>query len=185
MTLTVEREVKLRFRSPEEARKAILAAGATPLRSRRLQEDALLDTEDEALRRQQCVLRIRTEPGKSLLTFKGPVQPGTMKVREEYETVIGDGEILRRVFEQLGLHVSFRYEKYREEYAAEDVTIALDETPVGTFVEVEGSEEGIHLMTQSLGRTPDDFITDSYRRLFMEHRSEHGFNGTDMVFHEE
>lgn len=185
MTLMVEREVKLRFRSPEEARKAILAAGATPLRSRRLQEDALLDTEDEALRRQQCVLRIRTEPGKSLLTFKGPVQPGTMKVREEYETVIGDGEILRRVFEQLGLHVSFRYEKYREEYAAEDVTIALDETPVGTFVEVEGSEEGIHLMTHLLGRTPDDFITDSYRRLFMEHRSEHGLNGTDMVFHEE
>src|SRR5688500_20374182 len=80
-----------------------------------------------------------------------------MKVREEYETVIGDGEILRRVFEQLGLHVSFRYEKYREEYAAEDVTIALDETPVGTFVEIEGSEEGIHLMTQSLGRTPGDF----------------------------
>ena len=181
----VEREVKLRFRSPEEARAAILAAGATPLRSRRLQEDALLDTEDEALRRQQCVLRIRTEPGKSLLTFKGPVQPGTMKVREEYETVIGDGEILRRVFEQLGLHVSFRYEKYREEYAAEDVTIALDETPVGTFVEIEGSEEGIHLMTQPLGRTPDDFILDSYRRLFMEHRSEHGLNGTDMVFHEE
>lgn len=185
MTLMVEREVKLRFHSPEEARVAILAAGASPLRSRRLQEDALLDTEDEALRRQRCVLRIRTEPGKSLLTFKGPLQPGTMKIREEYETVIGDGDILRRVFEQLGLHVSFRYEKYREEYAAEDVTIALDETPVGTFVEIEGSEEGIHLMTQALGRSPGDFITDSYRRLFMEHRVKHGFNGTDMVFHEE
>ena len=153
----VEREVKLRFQSPEEARAAILAAGATPLRSRRLQEDALLDTEDEALRGQQCVLRIRTEPGKSLLTYKGPVQPGTMKVREEYETVIGDGEILRRVFEQLGLRVSFRYEKYREEYAAEDVTIALDETPVGTFVEIEGSEEGIQLMTRALGRLPRRF----------------------------
>ena len=185
MALMVEREVKLRFQTPEEARAAILAAGATPLRSRRLQEDALLDTEDEALRRQQCVLRIRTEPGKSLLTYKGPVQPGTMKVREEYETVIGDGEILRRVFEQLGLRVSFRYEKYREEYAAEDVTIALDETPVGTFVEIEGSEEGIHLMTRALGRSPGDFILDSYRRLFIAHRSAHGLNGTDMVFHEE
>ena len=185
MALMVEREVKLRFQSPEEARAAILAAGATPLRSRRLQEDALLDTEDEELRRQRCVLRIRTEPGKSLLTYKGPMQPGTMKVREEYETVIGDGEILRRVFEQLGLRVSFRYEKYREEYAAEDVTIALDETPVGTFVEIEGSEEGIHLMTRALGRSPGDFILDSYRSLFMAHRSAHGLNGTDMVFHEE
>ena len=100
------------------------------------------------------------------------------------ETVIGDGEILRRVFEQLGLRVSFRYEK-REEYAAEDVTIALDETPVGTFVEIEGSEEGIQLMTRALGRSPGDFILDSYRRLFMAHRTAHGINGTDMVFHEE
>jgi len=104
VTLMIEREVKLRFASPDEARAAILAAGATPLRSRRLQEDALLDTEDESLRRRRCVLRIRTESGKSLLTFKGPVLPGSMKVRDEYETVIGDGEVVQRVLEELGLH---------------------------------------------------------------------------------
>ena len=75
MTLMIEREVKLRFDSPEQARAAILAAGATPLRCRRLQEDALLDTDDEALRRRRCVLRIRTESGKSLLTFKGRCSP--------------------------------------------------------------------------------------------------------------
>src|SRR5436190_22841763 len=91
--MMIEREVKLRFESPDDARAAILAAGATPLRSRRLQEDALLDTDDEELRRRRCVLRIRTEPGKSLMTFKGPVQPGAMKIREEYETVIADGEV--------------------------------------------------------------------------------------------
>lgn len=185
MTLTVEREVKLRFDSPEEARSAILAADATPLRSRRLQHDALLDTDDEALRRRRCVLRIRTEAGKSLLTFKGPVQPGTMKVREEYETVVGDGEVLQRVFEELGLHVWFRYEKYREEYAAEDVTIALDETPVGTFVEIEGGEHGIRAMTEALGRTSADFILDSYRSLFIQHREKHGFTTVHMVFREE
>ncbi|MGH7342546.1 MAG: CYTH domain-containing protein, partial [Candidatus Rokuibacteriota bacterium] len=71
--LMVEREVKLRFEDPEQARRAISAAGATPLRSRRLQEDVLLDTDDELLRRRRCVLRIRSEAGKSLLTFKGPV----------------------------------------------------------------------------------------------------------------
>ena len=38
MTLMIEREVKLRFDSPEQARAAILATGATPLRCRRLQE---------------------------------------------------------------------------------------------------------------------------------------------------
>jgi adenylate cyclase class 2 len=181
----VEREVKLRFESPEQARAAICAAGATPLRSRRLQEDVLLDTEDELLRRRRCVLRIRTEAGKSLLTFKGPVQPGSVKIRDEYETVVGDGDVLRHVLEELGLHVWFRYEKYREEYAAEDVTIAVDETPVGTFVEIEGGEPGIHAMTQALGRTAADFILDSYRGLFVQHRARHGFDGEYMVFPEE
>ena len=185
MTLMIEREVKLRFDSPEEARAAILAAGATPLRCRRLQEDALLDTDDEALRRRRCGLRIRTEAGKSLLTFKGPVQPGTMKIRDEHETVIGDGEVLQHVLEELGLHVWFRYEKYREEYAAEDVTIALDETPVGTYVEIEGGEEAIHAMTRALGRTADDFILHSYRGLFLQHREKYGLGNAHMVFREE
>jgi adenylate cyclase class 2 len=185
VTLTIEREVKLRFDSPEEARELILATGATPLRCRRLQEDALLDTEDEMLRRRRCVLRIRTDSGKSLLTFKGPVQPASMKIRDEYETVFGDGHVLQTVFEELGLHVWFRYEKYREEYSAEDVTIALDETPVGTFVEIEGSEHGILSMTARLGRSPADFILDSYRSLFIQHRERYGFATTDMVFKEE
>lgn len=185
MTLMIEREVKLRFETPDEARALILAAGATPLRCRRLQEDALLDTEDETLRRRQCALRIRTESGKSLLTFKGPVQPGRMKVRDEQETVVSDGAVLQRVFEELGLHVWFRYQKYREEYAAEDVTIAIDETPVGTFVEIEGGEQGILAMTAALGRSPSDFILDSYRSLFVRHRDSQGSSAAHMVFDDE
>jgi adenylate cyclase, class 2 len=178
----IEREVKLSFSTPEEARAAIVAAGAAPLRSRRLQEDALFDTDDETLRRRRCVLRLRSDGGRSLLTFKGPVQPGPMKVREEHETVVGDVDVLCHVFEELGLHVWFRYQKYREEYAAPDVTIAVDETPVGTFVEVEGGEEGVLAMTLALGRTPADFILDSYRALFIKHREAFGLSGTDMVF---
>ena len=185
MTLMLEREVKLRFDSPEVARNAIRAAGATPLRCRRLQEDCLLDTDDETLRRRRCILRVRIDGGKSLLTFKGPVQPSHMKLREEHETVVGDGTVLLRVLEELGLHIWFRYEKYREEYAAEDVTIALDETPIGTFVEIEGSERGILTMTEALGRTPADFVLDSYRGLFVKHRDEHHMAGSDMVFQAE
>lgn len=185
MALMIEREIKLRFDDPEHAREMIIAAGATPLRGRRLQQDALLDTDDESLRRRRCVLRIRVEAGKSLLTFKGPVQPGTMKVREEYETVIGDGEAAQRVLEELGLRVWFRYEKYREEYAAADVTVAIDETPVGTFVEIEGSEQGIHAMARALGRGEADFIRDSYRTLFAQYREAHGVASAHMVFQEE
>jgi adenylate cyclase class 2 len=180
----VEREIKLRFGSAEEARAAVIACGATPLLGRRLQEDSLLDTDDEQLRRRRCVLRVRMENGKSRLTFKGPVQPGIMKIREEVETVVGDGAILLRVLEELGLHVWFRYEKYREEFAHEDVIVAIDETPVGVFVEIEGSERGIAAMADALGRLQSDYIQDSYRGLFLRHREEFGLAGSDMVFDE-
>jgi adenylate cyclase class 2 len=183
MTTTIlEREIKLRFNSVEEARAAVLATGATPLHGRRLQEDSLLDTENEELRRRRCVLRVRIENGKSRLTFKGPVQPSAMKLREEVETVVGDGEILLRVFEELGLHVWFRYEKYREEFAHEDVIAAVDETPVGVFVEIEGSEAGISSMAAALGRSPSDYIVDSYRALFLQQREQAGLIGPDMLF---
>ncbi len=178
----VEREVKLRFASPGAARAAVLAAGATPLRPRRLQVDLLFDTDDETLRRRHCVLRIRAEAGATFLTFKGPVQAGSMKIRDEHETTVEDGEVLRHVFSEVGLLSRFRSEKYREEFAAAGVVIAVDETPVGTFVEIEGSEEGILAATKALGRTPGDFVLDSYRQLFIQYRGGFGLTGPDMVF---
>jgi adenylate cyclase class 2 len=122
------------------------------------------------------------ENGKSRITYKGPAQPSLMHVREELETLVGDGEVLLRVFSELGLHVWFRYEKYREEFSHEDVLVAIDETPVGVFVEIEGSEQGIADMTAALGRTSTDYIVDSYRALFLQHREQLGLDGSDMVF---
>lgn len=185
MTMTLEREIKLSFASADDARAAILAVGATPLRGRRLQEDCLLDTADEALRRRRCVLRVRMESGKSLLTFKGPVQPSPMKLREEFETVVSDGIVLLKILEELGFRVWFRYQKYREEFAAEDVIIGLDETPVGIFVELEGGERAISEMAEALGRRPADYLLDSYRGLFVKYCEEHGLPCADMLFDDE
>jgi adenylate cyclase class 2 len=185
MSLSLEREIKLKFASAEEARAAVIAAGCTPLHGRRLQGDALLDTDDEQLRRRRCVLRVRVENGKSRVTFKGPVQPSVMKLREEQETLVGDGEVLLTIFAELGLHVWFRYEKYREEFSHEDVIVAIDETPVGVFVEIEGGEQGIEAMAAMLGRTRDDYIVDSYRSLFLQQRDARGWTSSDMVFDEQ
>jgi adenylate cyclase class 2 len=182
MAAPIEREIKLRFDTPDEARAAVVRTGASPLHGRRLQEDVLLDADDESLRRQRSVLRVRNEGQRSLLTFKGPVQPGPVKIREELETVVGDGELMLQGFERLGLHVWFRYQKYREEFALNDVVIAVDETPVGTFVEVEGHEDGIAAAAQALGKGPADYILDSYHRLFLNNRERLGFRGHDMVF---
>jgi adenylate cyclase class 2 len=80
--------------------------------------------------------------------------------------------------------VWFRYEKYREEFEGDQVVIAVDETPIGTFVEIEGSEAGITATAAALGRTTADYILDSYHALFLKYREALGFRGFDMVFDE-
>lgn len=182
MRATLEREIKLRFDSPEAARAAVLGAGATSVRGRRLQEDCLLDTADELLHRRRCVLRVRVESGKSLLTYKGPVQPSLVALREELETIVCDGEGLLAILGQLGFHPWFRYQKYREEFALDDVIVAVDETPVGAFVEIEGGERGIHEMAEALGRGPSDYLRDSYRRIYLSDCEARGVPPADMLF---
>ena len=178
----LEREVKLAFNSAEQARAAITAARATLLRPRRLQHDVLFDTADQQLRQRGCALRIRFEDGAGVMTFKGPVLPGAMKLREEHESKVEDPEALRRVLEGLGYRPWFTYEKYREEYALSEVVAAVDETPVGTFVELEGKEPDILAASEVLGRTPADFILASYRALFLERRPVSESPANDMVF---
>ena len=66
--------------------------------------------------------------------------------------------------------------------SSEVVIVAIDETPFGTFVEIEGSDRGIAQMAEALGRGPDDYVLDSYRGLFSEHCRQRGLPVTDMVF---
>ena len=184
MSAMLEREIKLRVKNAQEAREAVLAIGATPVRGRRFQDDALFDNEREELRQRRCALRLRREDTRCYLTFKGPVQPGPMKLREELETAVADADVLQRVLEHLDLRVWFRYQKFREEYALDGVVIAIDETPIGTFVELEGTEAGIGAAAAALGRTTADYILDSYCGLFMRNREALGFRGSHMVFDE-
>jgi adenylate cyclase class 2 len=178
----IEREIKLAFDTVDAARDAVVAAGATPLRDRRLQEDCLLDTPDGRLRAQGTALRLRLEGGKSRVTFKGPVQPGVMKVREEFETIVGDGDVLLRIFEALGFRPWFRYQKYREEFSLLDLVVAVDETPLGAYVELEGSAEGIDEAAARLGRTRADYVVQSYHTLFDLQRRRAGTDAIDMLF---
>jgi adenylate cyclase class 2 len=182
MSSAMEREIKLRFDSPDAARRAVAALGGSLLKARRLQSDALFDTTDNALMLRQAVLRIRRDGDTSYVTFKNPVVHPTMKLREEFETAIGDAAVVSAIFDQLGFQIWFRYEKYREEFRVDDVVIAIDETPVGTFVEIEGSEHGITAVAHRLGREPSDYVVESYRSLFVNYCAARGLEPTHMIF---
>ncbi len=182
MSPALEREIKLKFDSPGAARGAVHAIGARLSKPRRLQRDALFDTEERGLSARQQVLRLRMEEGRGFVTFKSPAYHPTLKLREELETTVGDGQVLGDILERAGFHVWFRYEKYREEFVLDNVVIAVDETPVGTFVEIEGSERGITDAAAALGRGPTDYVVDSYRTLFVQYCEARGLSATHMTF---
>ena len=71
---TLEREIKLPFESAEAARAAVLATGATPLHGRRLQEDSLLDTANDDLRRRRSALRVRQDVARGFVSARGALE---------------------------------------------------------------------------------------------------------------
>ena len=188
MPTNLEREIKLRYRNRHEAEVAIKTIQKSPHRERRLQDDRLLDLPEGSLRQKRRALRVRVETffgGRTtaLVTFKGTPQHDIMKVREEIETTLGDGDTMLHIFEKLGWRVWFRYQKYREEFITRnDVVIALDETPIGMFIELEGTKDAVVQLTKSLEKTSADYINASYRKLYETDCLKAGRPVSDMVF---
>jgi adenylate cyclase class 2 len=163
----VESEIKLRAPGPEAARSAVAKLGARLVRARHFEDNVLFDDERGRLRAGGRLLRLRRTPDGGRLTFKGPrLDSGEVKAREEIEVSVPEPDLLPSLLAAIGLRPVFRYQKYRETYSWKDVEIVVDETPVGTFLEIEGPVEGIHMAAAALGYRRADYVTDSYATLF-------------------
>ena len=131
-----------------------------------------------------CFFACRSAGDKSVLTWKGPGQPGPHKSRAELETTVGSLDTLRHIFEQAGFRRSFRYEKFRTEYAAgsSQGLVTIDETPIGDFIEIEGSADWIDSTAFRLGFSARDYLLESYGQLYLEHCRNVGIEPANMVF---
>jgi adenylate cyclase class 2 len=137
-----------------------------------------------------------------VLTFKQPITlpavpgpagvvSGRHKVREEIEVEVAEADNLTRIFEGLGMSGWFRYEKYRTTFQlsssnawARGLLIELDETPIGTYVELEGPAEAIDRAAEELGFSKHDYVLKSYLVLYMEECRRKGEQPRHMVFPE-
>ena len=167
--------------------------------------NTIFDTPDGGLAKHGQLLRIRTETagGKGkmsgakriLLTFKQPTVRGVsdegarFKVREETETELTDSVALTRIFEGLGMRGWFSYEKYRttwklgaKEKWAKDLLIEVDETPVGTYVELEGPPEAIDRAAEAFGFARRDYLVKNYLTLYAEDCRKRGIAPGNMLF---
>jgi adenylate cyclase, class 2 len=186
----LEREIKIPVAELGSVRLALSGAGARLEHPVSLERNWVLDRSGpgpgagvELLASGQ-LLRLRQDGRGVRLTYKGPVRyeggTGSVKVREEREVAVADAATMLGILVALGYRVARRYEKRREEWLLADCHVALDDTPIGAFVEIEG--ETPERVARGLGLDLARAVRGSYLALWEEHRRSHPEAGADMVF---
>ena len=207
--MTTKREVEIKLRVADLARLLgrLRELGAKCAGSVH-EENTLYDTSTRDFERMQAILRMRRErrarrPGKArrrgkrtkgaggLITYKETMSGergadgGKYKVREEIEYRVKNAARIERLFARLGLRRGFRYEKYRTTYKLVEfpgLDVDLDETPIGPFLELEGSRRAIDGAARALGYSEKDYIAVSYLELYLAQCERLGKKPGNMVF---
>lgn len=176
--MPTETEIKIKIDSIDKIKTKVLEIRAELFKKRALQVDEYFDKKN-ALEKSDQVLRLRDN---SILTYKGPKQKKqNMRVREEIEIMVDNGIYLKEILEKLGYMKTTTKEKYREAYIFQLTQICIDETPMGNFIEIEGSKQGVLDIAKKLGFSEKEFITKSYPRLWQEYAVKNKKKG-EMVF---
>ncbi len=161
---------------------------------RTFEGNTLFDTPDRQLRAKRQILRLREYGGHFIVTHKRMKDPTATdvryKTRIETETDIEDGPAMAEVFCQLGFCPAFRYEKFRTEWDAPAIAghtgghLVLDETPIGTWAELEGEPAWIDSMLAQLGIPPEKCTVLSYGMLFLHWKERTGSPADNLTFAE-
>jgi adenylate cyclase class 2 len=176
----LEIEAKFAVADHVDLRRRLEAAGGQYI-GRAQESNRFFDRPDGALRDAGCGLRVRAiraidgPPRAATITFKGPRQPGELKIRPEHEVEVSDADAAAELLAHLGFVEFFRFEKRRETWKLDDCRVELDEVPrLGLFVEIEGpNEAAVQRARRALALDKADLIHESYLALLMRHRDAH------------
>ncbi len=180
--MPIETEIKINIDKLdiEDIRKRILKIRAELFKARHLEVDEYFDKR-KYLENSNQLLRLRDN---STLCYKGPPEKkAKFKIREEIELLVGDGNRLKTILEKLGYKKTKQKEKYREAYIIGTVQIMIDETPIGNFIEIEGTKENVPVIAAKLGFAEKDFIKKTYSEIWKSYAKKHGKKG-DMIFND-
>ena len=180
----MQQEIEIKFRVADVralARK--LRAAGFRLKTRRTHEvNTLYDLPGKVLQKRKQLLRIRKYGSTWTLTHKSGTKRGRHSSRVELETKVADGKKLDAILRALRYAPSFRYEKFRSQWADQKGAVVVDETPVGNFCEIEGRPRWIDATAKKLGVSPGQYITKNYATLFSDWKRKTKSPAKEMTF---
>ncbi len=195
-----EIEIKLPITDLCAIQRKIVALGATP-QPRVREQNTLYDTFQSDLRRRSMLLRVRVETPaphnkravsheRVILTSKAPPHrspsktPSRYKERAEREQIVETKSSRRYIatLTSLGFRPTFRYDKFRTTFRLPNLHLDLDETPAGTFLELEGEPQAIDRAARALGFTKKAYLRATYWDLYVADCRRRGTNPKNMLF---
>lgn len=180
-----ETEIKLPLPDLQKAHTCLQRLPLKVKKERHFEDNLVLDTGNQTLRKSGQLLRVRIVDDQGMLTYKGKLTISDgVRSREEIECQLGEPQNFLQILENLGYTPAFRYQKYRTLYEleGEKLHICLDETPIGIYFELEGEIPKIHEYATQLGFERSQYITDSYASLYFRWCKEKGIEPSQMIF---
>ena len=179
----LEQEMKIAVPSLGPVRRCLAERGAVLVHPIALEDNWVLDDATRSLSAAGRLLRLRHFGGRATLTLKGEARFfGGVKSRVEIETEVGNAEHGLGILAGLGFAPVRRYQKRRETYSLDRVIVALDETPMGAFVELEGQAEQLPAAAFALDLDPLTAAVGTYLDLWNAFRTTHPGVPEDMLF---
>jgi adenylate cyclase class 2 len=185
-----EIEAKMKIADPEAFRRRMAGCGAAG-GGTVFEVNHIFDSADGSLRKSGAAIRVREEQRaaggevfRTILTYKGPRQPGRLKRRAEVETPVADGAAILSILQALGYVETFHFEKRRTAWRLGECEVVLDELPhIGWFAEVEGpSEKAVQKVLADLGPADTPIVQETYMRLLADDLAARGRDPARAVF---
>ena len=148
-------------------RRRLVEEGGGVLEKEGYLQDRRWDTEKEAYRTRDHVLRIRVFNGQpaneASLEWKGPTRAENgYKLREEIGTSIGDAAALSEMMERLGLQVTRTIDRDIVQFKLRGATVRFESYPrMDILVEVEGTAAQIEAAVGVIGIPREAYTADS------------------------
>lgn len=197
MSTGIETEIKLRVPDLPDVLRRIRQIGASD-HGRSFEENTIYDTPEADFHHHGRLVRLRIETAKNghrkaKLTSKAPPDKPNSRAKRKHsgplhkeklerEVDVRDPARTARLLETIGLRPSFRYEKYRTSFRLGSLHLDLDETPIGTFLELEGRPSAIDRVAKKLGYAHKDYIRGTYWDLYAADCRRRGRKPSNMVF---
>ncbi len=170
-------EIELKYLNADHslAREIMEKQGGKKL-SRHYERNIVLDDPGRTLYKRSALLRVRQADRITMTVKRIPasVNEGKAKVYVEHETEVSSFDETVSALQLLGYSPVFKYEKIREEWKFAGCHICLDLLPFGSFIEIEGTEDGILDCAATLRLDEASSSKKTYHELNRDFRADSG-----------